>query len=273
MDADDALALPQPAADMRSAYGPDPNQFGELRLPEGEGPHPVAIVVHGGCWLAEYDLGYISALARALTDNGLATWSIEYRRVGHAGGGWPGTFLDVGAAADHLRVLAPDRQLDLRRVVAVGHSAGGHLALWLAARQGLPENDSVRGSRPLALSGVVSLAGITDLAGFSTVVDCGEAVPDLLGGASERLRDRLRRTSPIEMVPLGVTQLLITGALDDLVPESQARDYITACREAGDDVTLQTVADAGHFELVDPEHACFGGISSALLDLIAEDSS
>ena len=160
MTAGDALALPRPEPTARLAYGPQLLQFGELRVPDGDGPHPVAVVIHGGCWLAEYDLGYMSALADGLTRDGVATWSIEYRRVGDDGGGWPGTFLDVAAAADSLVYLARDYDLDLDRVVAVGHSAGGHLALWLAARHRLQSDDPLRGRSPLRLSGVVALAGI-----------------------------------------------------------------------------------------------------------------
>jgi acetyl esterase/lipase len=161
MSASDVVALPRPEADHRLSYGDDPLQFGELRLPEGEGPFPVVIVIHGGCWLSAYDLGYMSALADALTVAGVATWSIEYRRVGDEGGGWPGTFQDVADAADHLFEIASEYDLDLDRVAAVGHSAGGHLALWLAGRKWLDGEDPLRGEGPLALNGVVALAGST----------------------------------------------------------------------------------------------------------------
>ena len=193
LTASDALELPQPAPDHRLPYGPDPLQFGELRLPAGPGPHPVAVVIHGGCWLAEYDLGYMSGLAAALAEAGIATWSVEYRRVGDDGGGWPGTFADVAAAADSLRELAGARDLDLTRVVAVGHSAGGHLALWLAARHRLAPDDPLRGQPPLPLAGVVALAGIPDLASYAAPEGCGAAVAELLGGQPADVPQRLRR--------------------------------------------------------------------------------
>src|SRR5439155_8576098 len=141
----------------------DSLQFGELRLPKGRGPFPVAIVIHGGCWRSDYDLKHVGPLAGALTERGIATWTIEYRRIGDPGGGWPGTFEDVAQAADHLRALARRYPLDLHHVVAIGHSAGGHLALWLAARPGLPPDAALASADPLPISGVVGLAAISDL--------------------------------------------------------------------------------------------------------------
>lgn len=264
----EALALPRPAPDRRLVYGPDPLHFGELRLPEGPGPHPVVIVVHGGCWLAAYDLGYVSGLAAALAEAGVATWSLEYRRVGDEGGGWPGTFEDLGLAADFLRAAAPAHGLDPERVVALGHSAGGHLALWLAARSGLPADDPLRGPAPLALRGVVALAGIPDLAAYAAPSGCGAAVPGLLGGEPATVRERLVRASPVEMLPLGVRQVLVIGALDPIVPAQQARSYRDAARRAGDEVEIREIGDAGHFELVDPVHPAFGVVRDAVLELL-----
>ena len=119
------------------SYGEDPLQFGELYLPAGDGPFPVVVLIHGGCWLAEFDQAHLRSLAVAARDSGFAVWNVEYRRVGNPGGGWPGTFLDVAAGTDYLRELARQHPLDLEQVVPVGHSAGGHLALWLAMRSQL----------------------------------------------------------------------------------------------------------------------------------------
>ena len=265
MSASDVLALPQPEPDHRLSYGADPLQFGELRLPEGEGPFPVVIVIHGGCWLAEYDLGYMSAFAEALTAAGVATWSIEYRRVGDEGGGWPGTFQDVADAADFLLEIALEHNLDLDQTAAVGHSAGGHLALWLAGRKWLDPEDSLRGEVPLALNGVVALAGIPDLAAFAAPDGCGSAVSGLLGGDPGEVVDRVQRASPIAMVPLGVTQALVIGEHDPIVPRSQADSFADAARQMGDQVAMTTILGAGHFELVDPSHDGFKIIRDTVL--------
>src|SRR5579875_2539599 len=139
MTSRDILFTPAPTADERIFYGDDDEvQFGDLRLPSGPGPHPVVMTIHGGFWRAAFDLQYMGLICNALRGAGIATWNVEYRRVGQPGGGWPGTFRDVARAADHLRALAPRYSLDLARVVALGHSAGGHLALWLAARPRIP---------------------------------------------------------------------------------------------------------------------------------------
>jgi acetyl esterase/lipase len=257
MTAADAFALPRPQADHLISYGKGTQQFGELRMPQGKGPHPVIVVIHGGCWLAQYDLGYMSAFAEALTEDGIATWSIEYRRLGDDGGGWPGTLKDVAAAGDHLIELAHDYPLDLARVAAVGHSAGGHLALWLAGRSTLGADDPFRGEAPLKLSGIVALAGITDLATYAAPDGCGSAVPDLLGGDPAEVGGRLQRSSPIAMVPMGIPQTLIIGEHDAIVPPSQALTYREAARGAGDAVAVVEISDAGHFELVDPTHSGF----------------
>ena len=264
----EALALPQPAADHRIHYGAAPLQLGELRLPEGDGPFPVAIVLHGGCWLADYDLGYVSALAAALAAEGVATWSLEYRRVGDDGGGWPGTFLDVAAGTDHLRALAGRFPLDLDRVVAVGHSAGGHLALWLAARQRFPADSPLTAGEPLPLLGVVGLAPIADLVAYASDDGCGAAVPGLLGGPPGELPDRVGLVSPVELLPLGTPQRLLVGDADLIVPPAHVQAYAEAARTAGDDVVVTVLPAAGHFEPTVPTGPAWPQVLEAVRALL-----
>src|SRR5262245_48319205 len=159
---DDYLRLPSIPADHRLSYGSDPAHFGDLYLPSQPGPHPVVVLVHGGCWRAQYDLAPLGQLCVALVGEGLAVWNVEYRRLGN-GGGWPTTFLDVAAAADALGGIAGQYGLDLARVVVMGHSAGGHLALWLAGRRRLPPESPLFAAAPLPLRGVVAIAGVPDL--------------------------------------------------------------------------------------------------------------
>lgn len=159
-------ALSRKPADSRFSYGTDANQFGELRVPSGIGPHPVAILTHGGCWKAEYgSLRDLAPMADTLKAKGIATWNIEYRRLGQAGSGWPGTYRDIGRGVDYLRSIAVQNHLDLTRVIVVGHSAGGHLAMWVAARSRLPKSSLIYVSDPLPIRGVIDLAGIVDYRG------------------------------------------------------------------------------------------------------------
>jgi acetyl esterase/lipase len=246
----DIEKLPKPTADHRLAYGNDPQQFGELRLPPGPGPHPVVIVIHGGCWFAEYDLHHLAAFAAALTKLGVATWSLEYRRIGNAGGAWPGTFQDVAAGTDYLRDVAKKHPLDLRRVVVIGHSAGGQLALWLAARKNLPKTSVLYSANPLPLAGVVALAGISDLKKYRP--HCNDSVNKLLGGAPEQFADRYQQTSPLELLPLKVPVRLLHGAKDRIVPLVLGKEFEAAAQQKGDDVKLTTLESAGHFDLISP---------------------
>jgi acetyl esterase/lipase len=267
MTGKDLLALPQPPADRTFAYGPAPQQVAELRLPEGPGPHPVVVLVHGGCWEAPWGFDHVRSLAAALAAEGWATWSLEYRRLGDPGGGWPGTFLDVARGADHLREASSSAPLDLERVAALGHSAGGHLALWLAARHRLPADSPLRGDRPLALRGVVSLAGIPDLrSGIESGV-CGDAIPRLLGDPKER-DARLREASPVELLPLGVAQRLVYADRDAIVPLDLGRAHEASARRAGDPVVLEVVEGAGHFELVNPSSRAFPAVRRAIAALL-----
>jgi len=237
---------------QRYYYGSQLPQFGDLRLPKGRGPYPVAIVIHGGAWGSSVSLHYIASLSAALTCAGVATWNIEYRRLG-GGGGWPQTFQDVAAAADFLRDLATRFPLDLTRVVATGHSAGGHLAPWLAARRNLRPGDTLYVPDPLPIRGVVPLAGPADLARFIQAVPRFEsAVKQLLGGGSDaEIAQHMKEGSPAELLPLRVPQIFINGDHDPSVPIEVVQEYAAKARAKGDSVQVIPVA-GGHFESVDP---------------------
>ena len=261
---------PAPPAGIRVPYGPDPLQFGELRLPEGEGRHPLAVVIHGGCWRAEYDLEHIAHLAEGLAQAGVATWAVEYRRVGDPGGGWPGTFADVIRAVEHVPTLAQIYPLDPQRVALVGHSAGAHLALWLAGRHNLPDGHALRASRPLPVRGVVSLAGITDLASYGDGErGCNAAVALLLGGSAAELPDRYAAASPASLLPLRVPQHLLHGDADPIVPLAQSEAFAADSAARGDQARVEVVRDAGHFDLVAPFSPAWPRVEAAVRSLLS----
>jgi acetyl esterase/lipase len=266
-------ALPAPAAGLRVSYGTDSLQFGELRLPEGEGPFPVVVVVHGGCWLAQYNLQYMAHLSAALTEAGYATWNLEFRRVGDAGGGFPGTFLDVAQGTDFVRELAKGHPLDLKQVVVMGHSAGGHLALWLAARRNLPRKSELYTRKPLKVKGVVALAGIADLENYATDKgSCNAAVPKLMGGMPAEVPDRYAQASPTLLLPLKVPQRLVQGAQDPIVPVEQAKAYASRARSKGDAAELVLLSDAGHFDLVAPQSPAWRSVLAAIKETLQQKS-
>lgn len=268
---EDVDALASKPADHRIAYGSQRLQYGELRLPKSEGPHPVAIVIHGGCWIARFaDLRNTAALSDALRDEGVATWNIEYRRIGNQGGGWPGTFHDIARAVDHLRTIATNYQLDLERVIVMGHSAGGHLALWSAGRHRLPATGRLSDKDPLPLSGVVALAGIGNLDAYahSGIGICARAAMALVGGSRSQNPERYAQASPIELLPLGVPQILITGSEDGIVPVHLGADYAQAALRAGDDVKHIIVDNAGHHEYNAPTSVTWTAIRQSVLSLL-----
>ena len=217
-------------------YGPHRSNVAELFLPAGPGPHPVCVLVHGGCWRPRYDRRLMDPLAADLAARGRAAWNVEYRRVGPgAGGGWPQTGDDVAAAIDHLADV--DAPLDLARVAAVGHSAGGHLAIWAAGRE----------TAAVPLAAVVGQAAITDLEAASAQGVCGGMVDRLLGGPPARVADRYRAASPARRLPLRVPALLVHGARDDTVPVEISRDFAAAAR-----CDLAELAGDGHYEHLEP---------------------
>ncbi|MEK9509666.1 alpha/beta hydrolase [Gemmatimonadota bacterium Y43] len=268
-------ALDRVEADAREVWGEGEDAFGEVYLPEGEGPHPVVVLVHGGCWQSIAGVGYVSHLARRIAQEGWAVWSPEFRRIDQPGGSWPGILEDVGRATDHLRALAPRHDLDLERVVAMGHSSGGHLALWLAARPKLDPLDPVaralRGDDPLAPVGVVGLAAIADLDDFHRAEGggCGaRSVERLLDAAPESWHDRLALSSPTGALPLGVPQLMVTGALDATVASAHAEHWAGLARAAGDPVEVVIPEGAGHFEVVAPWASTFAPAWREIADFL-----
>jgi acetyl esterase/lipase len=251
----------------RFAYGPDTLQHADLRLPTGPGPYPVAVIVHGGCWRAWHSSRHMEEVAQWLTQAGWATWNLEYRTVDRPGGGWPGTLLDVGAGTDYLREVAKRVPLDLTRVVAIGHSAGGHLALWLAARHRVPVGTTLYSRDPLPMAGVVSLAGIPDLRRYHELMHdaCGEGVGLLIGGLPESAPARYAQASPAELLPLGVPQLLLHGVDDRNVPLHHAQAYADVAKARGDAATLVVIPRAAHFELMAPGAEAWARIQVPLL--------
>src|SRR6266571_448428 len=250
---------------LRLAYGPEPLQFGDLYLPDTPGLRPTVILIHGGYWRARYGLDLMTSLARDLVTRGYASWNIEYRRVGDPGGGWPGTLLDAALATDYLHILAASHALDLQQVVPIGHSAGGHLALWLAARPRIPffaqhsplagsqlPDDNEETASPLVLAGVISLAGVVDLEMAWRLKLSNGAVVELLGGSFTDVPERYAAASPAAMLPLGVPQVLIHGTNDDSVPLQVSQAYTNAARAVNDPVTYIELEGADHFDVIDP---------------------
>lgn len=267
----DIASLPTIPADARIAYGPDSLQFGDLRLPSGPGPHPVAVVIHGGCWLSMADLHVMDRFAEALADAGVATWNIEYRRVDNPGGGWPGTFTDIGLGVDHVRDLAQEYDLDLGRVMVVGHSAGGHLALWAAARHRLPEDSPLYVPDPLKPIGALCLAGPTDLRAIVEPAQtvCGaNVIQRLIGGEPEDVPGRFGQTSPTEMLPIGVRQIVIHGSDDPVVPPAAGQAYVAAGESSGESIGLIIIPNAAHFEVIAPWTYSWPIIEASVLSLL-----
>jgi acetyl esterase/lipase len=254
----------------RFAYGPDTLQHADLRLPKGTGPFPVAVIVHGGCWRAWHTFRAMEEVAQWLTTKGWATWNLEYRTVDRPGGGWPGTFLDVGAGTDYLREVAKHVPLDLTRVVTIGHSAGGHLALWAAARHRVPAGTILYAQDPLSVAGIVSLAGIPDLRLYHELMHdgCGKGVELLIGGLPESTPDRYAQASPAELLPLSVPQLLIHGVDDRNVPLCHAQAYAVLAKGRGDQVALIVIPRAAHFELMAPRAKAWARIQHPLLNFL-----
>jgi len=255
VSAEDILSQPQPPPDERVAYGADPNQFLEVRIPRGQGPHSVLLHIHGGYWRAKYDLAHAGHLCAALRVAGVATFNIEYRRVGNDGGGWPGTFADIRSACRFVQQEHSRFHLDLDRFAVMGHSAGGQLALCLAAHE-------------TSLHRAISLAGVVDLKRAFALHLSNDAVAEFLGGKPDAVPEHYREADPMELSIPHARQWLLHGTEDDTVPPEFSRDYVAQKKKAGESVQLLEIARAGHFELIDPTSEAFKQVTSTVLTAI-----
>jgi acetyl esterase/lipase len=273
----DIFARPAPSADYRIHYGPGQYQFGDLWLPTHEATQrvPLVVFVHGGWWQSAYDLEYAGHLCAALKAVGVASWSIEYRRVGSTGGGWPSTFQDVAAGFDYLATIAKNYPIDLRRVIAMGHSAGGHLAFWLAGRHHIPETSPIYQPQPkVALRGLIALAGAVDLrltidlSGYFTFAHDKHEVYSLMGGPPAELQERYRAGNPGDLLPLNAPQILIQGSDDGQIPPQLPDRWAELARRQGDAVTVTIIVGADHFDVVDPQSKAWPTVQAAVLKLL-----
>jgi acetyl esterase/lipase len=291
--ASDVLSRPAPPPDVVLSYGPRPEHVADVRLPPlpagapsagapsagapsagagpgGARPAPLVVFLHGGFWRMAFDRTHTGPLATALAAAGFAVCVPEFRRTGQSGGGWPGTFDDVAAAVDALPALVrtavgADRVSDKAALLA-GHSAGGHLALWAAARHRLPPGCGWRAPEPRC-GGVVALAAVSDLSACYALGLGQGAANALLGGGPRQYPERYRVTDPMLLLPLDRPVRMVHGSADDRVPPSMSRDYLGQARAAGDDVALDELPDAGHFEVIDPLSSWWPRVQAAFTEL------
>ncbi|SHN36689.1 Acetyl esterase/lipase [Duganella sacchari] len=253
MTLEDYLALNGPAPAQQVAYGAAPSQFAQLFLPVGAGPFPLVVLIHGGCWTQAFGgITQMRSMAGSLVEQGIAVWNVEYRRYDEEGGGYPGMYQDVATALDLLRTLAPQHQLDLARVVLVGHSAGGHLAQWAASRARLPRSSPLYVADPLPVPVVISLGGLADLRHEEALIktSCERDMVQLAGVASAARPDIFSDTSPAEMLPAGIRTVLIHGELDTVSPPRVGQDYARRAQAAGDAAQLLVLPGASHYDEV-----------------------
>jgi len=279
-----ALLQENAPAGKRIAYGQDPFQFGELRLPDMRAKSPVAVLVHGGCWSAKLkipaeatSLNLLRPLSAALARAGIATWNIEYRRLGNPGAGWPDSYEDLAQATDFLRTLASTYNLDLTRVIVIGHSSGGQLALWLASRQKLPQSSVLYRPSPLALIGAVDVEGPPDIQtalNWDQRVCSGPVVREFMGGLPGEVPSHYKQGSASGLLPIGVRQeLLYAGrnqfmADDEKTWADQFTSYAASATKSGDQVHARRMENAGHFDGIDPESSSWPEVLTSIKSLL-----
>jgi acetyl esterase/lipase len=269
--------IPSKPADARIRYGSAPDQFADLRVPPGKGPHPLVILIHGGCWKAAYStLKDLAPVADALKKEGIATWNVEYRRIGQPGGGYPGTYLDIGKGVDKVRDVAGKYRLDLSRVVLLGHSAGGHLAMWAAARPRLRPPSPLFMRHPLRFRRVFDLAGGPDMAAYLPVEQQACSAPvveEMMGGGPAKYPSRFRDVSAARLLPLGVRQTIVWGERDNVVPIALGRTYLAKAKRAGDPIDFLAFPKAGHFEIASPRSPTWPQLNARIVKALAAPSA
>ena len=256
MSSEDILTLKPPPPDARLAYGGDANQFADLRLPKRTGPHPVAVMIHGGFWRAQYDLLHSGHLCAALTKAGIVTLNLEYRRVGNRGGGWPGSFQDVIAALRWLPQIAGKYSFDLAKTIMIGHSAGGQLAL-------------VAGAQTFAFKsrGILALAPVADLRMAYDLHLSDDAVVEFLGGTPAQVPEHYREASPMDL-KIFIPQRIIHCEHDDIVPVAMSREYYQLKKRQKENVEFTEPREGGHFEVIDPRSKVGGVVREAVMSLL-----
>jgi acetyl esterase/lipase len=263
-----------PKADKRISYGADPLQFGDLWMPAvAAGTRvPVLVFVHGGWWQSAYGLEYAGFLCQAMKALGVAVWSVEYRRVGNSGGGWPGTMQDVAAGTDYVAELAKTFAIDAERVVAAGHSAGGQLAFWLAGRHHIPHDSVLAQPEPkIVPRGLVALAGAVDLRLTIELCNGGRftngrpSTIALMGGTPDEFPARYAAANPGELLPLMVAQKLVQGTADGQIPAELPQRWKQMAQRQGDAVEVTMVEGASHFDVVDPESEAWPASRDAMV--------
>lgn len=249
----DYMRLSGPNPSERLPYGGSPYQFVELFQPRGLGPFPVVVLIHGGCFKNQYQgMPQMRGIAGALSSQGIAVWSIEYRGIDEPGGGYPGSFQDVNAALDMLAVQAENRHFDIARIIAVGHSSGAYLALWTAGRSRVPASSPLHDSQSISVRNVVALGGLGDLRPYAESLQnaCGYSISQVTGVSSAARQDVYADTTPIELSPNGSHTVFVNGELDNLATPQEAQGYADRVRRRGDAAETVVLPGASHFDEV-----------------------
>jgi acetyl esterase/lipase len=256
--------------DRTIRYGPEPDQEADVWLPDGVARPPVVIAVHGGFWLTDHDRAHLAPACAALAASGFLVCSVEYRRVGDPGGGWPGTFTDITTAIARLPVLLADGG-EIGPIALLGHSAGAHLALWAAGAHRLAAEHPLHRTAPFPAAGVVSLGGIGAFDAVLTEGGLGaDALHGLLGGGPDTVPERYAAADPSLLLPNGVRTILLHGSRDREVPLAASNDYAKLARAAGDRTDLRVLDGIGHFQPIKPGSPAWPQVVGAVAEIIGD---